>query len=82
MVFVELCCGRNSCLRQACMEVGVSYIGCHDCLQEKAVQREIIELISSVVRDAGSSQRPTVDLSAEPRFMFMFLYRVLEAVRF
>ena len=30
------------------MEVGVSYIGCHDCLQEKAVQREIIELISSV----------------------------------
>ena len=33
------------------------------------------------VRDAGSSQRPTVDLSAEPKFMFMFLYRVLEAVQ-
>ena len=48
MVFVELCCGRNLCLRQACMEVGVSYIGCHDCLQGKAVQREIIKLISSV----------------------------------
>ena len=30
------------------MEVGVSYIGCHDCLQEKAVQMEIIELLSSV----------------------------------
>ena len=30
------------------MEVGVSFVGCHDCLQEKAVQRGIIELISSV----------------------------------
>ena len=30
------------------MEVGVSYVGCHDCLQEKVVQMEIIELLSSV----------------------------------
>ena len=48
MVFVELCCGRNSCLRQACVKVSVSYIGCHDCLQEKLVQMDIIELLSSV----------------------------------
>ena len=57
------------------MEVGVSCIGCHDCLQEKSVQMEIIELLSSVW-DAGSSQRSAVDLSlasVEPRYIFTFL---------
>ena len=47
------------------MEVGVSYIGCHDCLQEEAVQAEILfsYLIDCIaVRAAGTSQRTTVDL--------------------
>ena len=40
------------------MEVGVSFLGCHDCLQEKAVQMEIIELLSSVCQ--GRTIQPEV----------------------
>ena len=77
MVFVELCCGRDSCLRQACMEVGVSYIGCHDCMIvfRKRQFRERSLNLSLLFVDLSLA-------SAEPRFTFTFLYHVLEAVQF